>query len=140
MSIDETVGAAADAIRAMPEMAGIAVIEDRKGDVAARLQAAVAKTRFAVLVGWNGFRARSGSSKTIVGDTSLVVEVFERPAVNGNAPIHLLDAARAIALAVNLSQPPGQSPIVFEEITPVDEPVPGMVTASVTFKVGNSTL
>ena len=140
MSIDETVGAAADAIRAMPEMAGIAVIEDRKGDVAARLQAAVAKTRFAVLVGWNGFRARSGSSNTIVGDTSLVVEVFERPAVNGNAPIHLLDAARAIALAVNLSQPPGQSPIVFEEITPVDEPVPGMVTASVTFKVGNSTL
>lgn len=140
MSIDETVGAAADAIRAMPEMAGIAVIEDRKGDVAARLQAAVAKTRFAVLVGWNGFRARSGSSNTIVGDTSLVVDIFERPAVNGNAPIHLLDAARAIALAVNLSQPPGQSPIVFEEITPVDEPVPGMVTASVTFKVGNSTL
>jgi hypothetical protein len=52
----------------------------------------------------------------------------------------LLPAARAIAIAVNLSQPPGQSPIVFSEIAPVSEPRPGTISTSVIFTVSNSTL
>lgn len=146
MDINAIIEHAAATVRALPEMADVPVIEVHKGNVVKNLEIAVTKTRFAVLVGWNGFRARSNSSKTIVGDTNLVIEIFEMPLVNaggvtpdGGGP-KLLLAARLIANAVNLSQPPGQSPIVFREITPVSEPRPGTISTNVTFDVSNSTL
>ena len=131
---------AAATIRAMPDMEGVPVIEVHKGNVMNALEIAVNQQRFAVLVGWNGFKSKSNSSKTIVGDTSLVVEIFEKPLVNGKDGPKLLPSARAIALAVNLSQPPDQSPIVFSEIAPVSEPRPGTISTSVIFSVSNSTL
>lgn len=146
MDINTLIEHAAATIRAIPEMADVPVIEVHKGNVVKNLEIAVAKTRFAVLVGWNGFKARSNSSKTIVGATNLVVEIYEMPLINAGGVAHgddgpkLLPAARAIALAVNLSQPPGQSPIVFSEITPVTEPRPGTISTNVIFTVSNSTL
>lgn len=138
MNINTLLEHAAGVIRALPEMAAMPVIEVHKGNLFNKLQTAVAKTRYAVLVGWNGFRARSNSSKTIVGDTNLVIEVWEKPVVDGE--LKLLPTARLIANAVNLSQPPGQSPIVFREISPVMEPSPGVISCNVTFAVSNSTL
>ena len=138
MDINTLLEHAAGVIRALPEMAALPVIEVHKGNLFNKLQTAVAKTRYAVLVGWNGFRARSNSSKTIVGDTNLVIEVWEKPVVDGE--LKLLPTARLIANAVNLSQPPGQSPIVFREISSVMEPSPGVISCNVTFAVSNSTL
>lgn len=138
MDVNTLLEHAAGVIRALPEMAALPVIEVHKGNLLNKLQLAVAKTRYAVLVGWNGFRARSNSSKTIVGDTNLVIEVWEKPVVDGE--LKLLPTARLIANAVNLSQPPGQSPIVFREISPVMEPSPGVISCNVTFAVSNSTL
>lgn len=146
LEINAIIEHAAATIRAMPEMNAVPVIEVHKGNVVKNLEIAVAKTRFAVLVGWNGFKARSNSSKTIVGDTNLVIEIFEMPLINaggvahGDAGPRLLPAARAIANAVNLSQPPSQSPIVFSEIAPVSEPRPGTISTNVIFSVSNSTL
>lgn len=148
MDINTLLEHAAGVIRALPEMAAMPVIEVHKGNLFNKLQTAVAKTRFAVLVGWNGFRSRSNSSKTIVGDTDLVIEVWEKPVValrgtepaNQDGGLRLLPTARLIANAVNLSQPPGQSPIVFREISSVMEPSPGVISCNVTFAVSNSTL
>jgi len=146
MDINTLIEHAAATIRAMPEMNGVPVIEVHKGNVVKNLEIAVAKTRFAVLVGWNGFKARSNSSKRILGNTNLVVEIFEMPLINAGGVAHgdngpkLLEAARAIANAVNLSQPPGQSPIVFSEITPVTEPRPGTISTNVIFEVSDSVL
>lgn len=140
MDINAIIEHAAATIRAMPEMNAVPVIEVHKGNVMNALEIAVSKQRFAVVVGWNGFKSKSNSSKTIVGDTPLVVEVFEKPLINDKDGPKLLPAARAIAYAVNLSQPPGQSPIVFREITPVSEPRPGTISTNVTFDVSNSTL
>ena len=140
MEIDEIIEHAAQVLRALPEMADVPVIEVHKGNAFNKLQIAVAKTCFAVLVGWNGFRARSNSSRTIVGDTNLVIEVYEKPVVNQKDGPRLLPAARLIANAVNLSQPAGQSPIVFREISTVMEPSPGVISTNVTFDVSNSTL
>ena len=140
MDINTLIEHAAEVIRAIPAMADQPVIEVHKGNVANALNIAIGKQRFAVLVGWNGFKAKSNSSKTIVGDTSLAVDVFEKPLVNQENALHLLDAARLIANAVNLSQPPGQSPIVFREITQVAEPAPGIISTTVNFDVSNSTL
>ena len=140
MDINSIIEHAAKIIRALPEMADVPVIEVHKGNVANALDIAVAKQRFAVLVGWNGFKARSNSSKTIVGDTALVVDIFEKPLINKDGCLRLLPSARLIANAVNLSQPPGQSPIVFSDIAPVSEPAPGIISTTVTFNVSNSTL
>ena len=140
MDINSIIEHAAKVIRALPEMADVPVIEVHKGNVANALDIAIAKQRFAILVGWNGFRARSNSSKTIVGDTALVVDIFEKPLINKDGCLRLLPAARAIALAVNLSQPPGQSPIVFSDIAPVAEPSPGIISTTITFNASNSTL
>ena len=146
MDINTLIEHAAATIRAMPEMNGVPVIEVHKGNVVKNLEIAVAKTRFAVLVGWNGFKARSNSSKRILGNTNLVVEIFEMPLINAGGVAHgdngpkLLEAARAIANAGNLSQPPGQSPIVFSEITPVTEPRPGTISTNVIFEVSDSVL
>ena len=146
MDVNELIEQAAEVIRAIPEMADQPVIEVHKGDVSKNLEIAIAKTRFAVLVGWNGFKAKSNSSKTIVGDANLVVELFERPliaaggAAESGQGLTLLPAARLVANAVNLSQPPGQSPIVFREITPVTEPLPGLISCNVVFAANNTTL
>ena len=140
MDINSIIEHAAKVIRALPEMADVPVIEVHKGNVVNALEISVAKQRFAVLVSWNGFNARSNSSKTIVGDTALVVEIFEKPLINQNETPRLLPSARRIANAVNLSQPPGQSPIVFSDIAPVAEPAPGIISTTVTFNVSNSTL
>ena len=146
MDINAILEHTAATIRAIPEMAGVDVLEVHKGNVANKLEIAVAQQRFAVLVGWNGFKSRSNSSKTIVGDTTLTVDIFEKPVITrevngsrGRSP-SLLDAARIIANAVNLSQPPGQSPIVFRSIDPVSEPRPGVISTTVNFDVSNSTL
>jgi len=141
MDVNELIEQAAEVVRAIPEMADQPVIEVHKGDVAKNLEIAIAKTRFAVLVGWNGFKAKSNSSKTIVGDANLVVELFERPVVSSTGGgLKLLPAARLVGNAVNLSQPPGQSPIVFREITPVTEPSPGLISCNVIFAANNTTL
>ena len=141
MDVNELIEQAAEVVRAIPEMADQPVIEVHKGDVSRSLEIAIAKTRFAVLVGWNGFKAKSNSSKTIVGDANLVVELFERPVVSSTGGgLKLLPAARLVGNAVNLSQPPGQSPIVFREITPVTEPSPGLISCNVIFAANNTTL
>ena len=145
MDINSIIENAAATIRAIPEMAGVDVIEVHNGNVANKLEISVAQQRFAVLVGWNGFKSRSNSSKTIVGDTTLTVDIFEKPVITqgvagGHIGPTLLDAARIIANAVNLSQPPGQSPIVFRSIDPVSEPRPGVISTTVNFDVSNSTL
>ena len=141
MDVNELIEQAAGVVRAIPEMADQPVIEVHKGDVSKNLEIAIAKTRFAVLVGWNGFKAKSNSSKTIVGDANLVVELFERPVVSSTGGgLKLLPAARLVGNAVNLSQPPGQSPIVFREITPVTEPSPGLISCNVVFEARNTTL
>lgn len=140
MDINSIIEHSANVIREIPEMADVPVIEVHKGNVVNALDIAVAKQCFAVLVGWNGFRARSNSSKTIVGDTALTVDIFEKPVINAKNALRLLSSARLIANAVNLSQPPGQSPIVFSDISPVTEPAPGVISTTVTFNVSNSTL
>ena len=139
IDINSIIGHAAKVIRDLPEMADVPVIEVHKGSVANKLENAIGRQRFAVLVGWNGFRANGNSSKTIVGNYNLVVEVFEKPLINDDK-LRLLSGAGLIANAVNLSQQPGQSPIVFREITPVVEPRPGEVSCNVIFDVSNSTL
>lgn len=138
MILDDLIEKTAEEARRIPCLAGRDVISMKKGDAAAKLQSEIAKNRFAVLVGWNGFTNRADSCKTCYGTVTVVVEVFERPVVNrklgGDVPT-LLDAAQEIAKALNLFTPePGQSPLVLKSISPVAEIAQGVISCDVEFE------
>ena len=143
MTLDELIENTVDYTRQIPCLAGRDVINEKKGDATAKLQADIAKNRFAVVIGWSGFTNRADSCKTCYGTVTVVVEVFERPVVNrklgGDVPT-LLDAAQEIAKALNLYTPaPGQSPLVLKRISPVQEVASGVVACDVEFET-NATL
>ena len=138
MILDDLIEKTAEEARRIPCLAGRDVISMKKGDAAAKLQADIAKNRFAVVIGWSGFTNRADSCKTCYGTVTVVVEVFERPVVNrklgGDVPT-LLDAAQEIAKALNLFTPePEQSPLVLKCISPVAEIAQGVISCDVEFE------
>ena len=143
MTLDELIENTVEETRQISCLAGRDVINEKKGDATAKLQADIAKNRFAVVIGWSGFTNRADSCKTCYGTVTIVASVFERPVVNrklgGDVPT-LLDAAQEIAKALNLYTPArGQSPLVFKRISPVQEVATGVVACDVEFET-NATL
>ena len=143
MTLDELIENTVEETRQIPCLAGRDVINEKKGDATAKLQADIAKNRFAVVIGWSGFTNHADSCKTCYGTVTIVASVFERPVVNrkpgGDVPT-LLDAAQEIAKALNLYTPaPGQSPLVLKRISPVQEVATGVVACDVEFET-NATL
>lgn len=135
MTLDGIVSEAVGRVAEIPSLAGCAVLDERKGDFAAKVAAEVAKSRLCAVVGWSGFEARGDSCETCFGTAHIAVTVFERPAVNRRHPgaTTLLDAAQDIARHVNLFAPGGESPLVLKRITPVDEIAEGVITCTVEF-------
>lgn len=143
MTLDELIENTVEETRQIPCLAGYPVINEKAGDATAKLQAAIGKNRFAVVIGWNGFTNRGDSCRTCYGTVTIVASVFERPVVNrklgGDAPT-VLDAAQEIAKALNLYTPaPGQSPLVLKRISPVQEVASGVVSCDIEFET-NATL
>ena len=143
MTLDELIENTVEETRQIPCLAGRDVINEKKGDATAKLQADIAKNRFAVVIGWSGFTNRADSCKTCYGTVTIFASVFERPVVNrklgGDVPT-LLDAAQEIAKALNLYTPaPGQSPLVLKRISPVAEIAQGVISCDVEFET-NATL
>lgn len=124
MNLNTLVERAAEAVAKIPYLAGMPVIVEEKGDTANRLNVAIGKTKFAVVVGWNGFESGANSSRTVYGKARIVVSVYEQPVVNRrvNGARTLLNAAQEIAKALNLfTAEGGNAPLVFRKITPVAE-------------------
>lgn len=124
MNLNTLVERAAKRVEEIPYLSGIPVIVEEKGDTANRLQVGIAKTKFAVIVGWNGFESGANSSRTVYGKARLVVSVYEQPVVNRKSEgvPTLLNAAQEIAKELNLfTAEGGNAPIVFRKITPISE-------------------
>lgn len=136
MILDDLIEKTVEEAMKIPCLVGRDVINEKVGDAVAKLQADIAKTRFAVVIGWNGFTNRADSCKTAFGDVSIVASVYERPVVNrkaGSAPA-LLDAAQEIAKHLNLFTPDrSQSPLVLKRISPVAEIAQGVISCDVEF-------
>ena len=137
MKLDDLIESTVMEAQKIPCLAGRQVINEKKGDAAAKLQADIAKNRFAVMIGWNGFTNRADSCKTCYGTVAVVASIFERPAVNRNlgAAPTLLDTAQEMAKHLNLHTPePGQSPLVLKRISPVHEVAQGVISCDVEFE------
>ena len=127
MKIQEIISEAADTIRGIEYLAGVPVIEMDNGDVAKELELKVAKSKVAVLVGWNGFTPQIQGATApggLFGSTTVVVSVFERPVVNRSnqgAPT-LLNMAQEIAKELHNAIAEGMdAPLHLKRITPISE-------------------
>lgn len=124
MNLQTLIERTAEEVGKIPYLTGAPVITEEKGDTSNELAVKLAKTKFAVIVGWNGFTSDANSSRVIYGTPKIVVSVYEMPVVNrrnAGAPT-LLNAAQEIAKALNLfSSDGGNAPLVFRRISPVQE-------------------
>lgn len=139
--IETIIADAAETLSKVECLRELPVIEEDKGDVSKNLEAALAKTRFAVVVGWNGFAPR------IVGDTApsgrpfgtatIAVSLFEKPVVNrtnASAPT-ILAVAREVAVALdNAGTDEMEDLLHLKRITPISELDRGVVSCDVEFE------
>lgn len=132
-SIDATIDLAVMALSALPLDN---VFAENIGDIVKSLDAAIAKTSRAVVVGFNGFTPTVQKANAIIGKGTLVISVFEKPVVNRAKRSSVrtcfsmaCDIARALAHLPN-----GTSALFFKQITPVKLLDGGVISCDVIFE------
>lgn len=98
--------------------AGFECLAENKGDIAAAVDAAVARVGACAMVATPSFKSESEASRAIVGTADVIVQVFETPAVNRSRAGFLtaLDAAELVAAALNLAQAEALGTLVFRSV------------------------
>lgn len=98
--------------------AGFECLAENKGDIAAAVEAAVARSGACAMVATPSFKSESEASRSVVGTADVIVQVFETPAVNRAraGAISALDAAELIAAALNLSAAGTFGTLVFRSL------------------------
>lgn len=98
--------------------AGFECLAENKGDIAAAVEAAVARSGACAMVATPSFKSESEASRSIVGTADVIVQVFETPAVNRARAgfVTALDAAELVAAALNLAQAEAWGTLVFRSV------------------------
>ncbi|MBQ6340427.1 MAG: hypothetical protein IJI36_14905 [Kiritimatiellae bacterium] len=112
LKIQEKVAAALGGIKAFN---GVPVVVEDKGDIKARLDAAVAQASRCLLVQTPGFKATSSASKVIVGTAPVIVQAVQRIVTTAKSTAQ--DMAEIVAWELNLLAVEGVGTIAFREIT-----------------------
>ena len=112
LKIPEKVAAALGGIKAFN---GVPVVVEDKGDIKARLDAAVAQASRCLLVQTPGFKATSSASKVIVGTAPVIVQAVQRIVTTAKSTAQ--DMAEIVAWELNLLAVEGVGTIAFREIT-----------------------
>ena len=112
LKIQEKVAAALGLVEAFK---GVPVVVEAKGDVKARLEAAVAQASRCLLVQTPGFKATSSASKVMVGTATIVVQAIQKIVTTAKSTAQ--DMAEIVAWELNLLAVEGVGTIVFREIT-----------------------
>ena len=112
LKIQEKVAAALGLVEAFK---GVPVVVEDKGDVKARVEAAVAQAARCLLVQTPGFKATSSASKVMVGTATIVVQTIQKIVTTAKSTAQ--DMAEIVAWELNLLAVEGVGTIVFREIT-----------------------
>ena len=112
LNIQEKVAAALAGVEAFK---GVPVVVEDKGDVKARLEAAVAQASRCLLVQTPGFKATSSASKVMVGTATIVGQAIQKIVTTAKSTAQ--DMAEIVAWELNLLAVEGVGTIVFREIT-----------------------
>lgn len=112
LKIQEKVAAALGLVEAFK---GVPVVVEDKGDVKARLEAAVAQASRCLLVQTPGFKATSSASKVMVGTATIVVQAIQKIVTTAKSTAQ--DMAEIAAWELNLLAVEDVGVLVFREIT-----------------------
>lgn len=112
LKIQEKVAAALGLVEALR---GVPVVVEDKGDVKARLEAAVAQASRCLLVQTPGFKATSSASKVMVGTATIVVQAIQKIVTTAKSTAQ--DMAEVAAWELNLLPVEGVGVLVVREIS-----------------------
>jgi len=140
MKLNDIVHEAAVFLGKVKYLSGVPVIEEERGDVEKEVDIKIAQQQTAIIVGWSEFIPVKQSADVIVGDTQIVVSVFENitnnRATEGSPTIG--NIALAVAKALTYAKADGmECPLFLKEITKISElgeQGGGTVTCDVVFK------
>lgn len=124
MLIEDIIHEIAEHLKKRPELSGVPVIEDEKGDTSSKLNLAVGQRKLCILVGWSGFEPSKQSDAIIIGNVNIYATIYETPVVNRKNPgaLAIGATAKAVAKALTYAQADGMSsPLFFKRITPITE-------------------
>ena len=147
MNIDNLIKETAGAVRLIDAIQDTTVLEEDVGDIAKKLEIAVAQKKRSIVVGWNGCehvatqRPQGDDPDALYVQPEIVVSVYETPVTNRTDPSapRLLGMAAAIAKAVNnLGTEDMDEGLHFIKITPIQELDRGVITCDVVFRTKNS--
>lgn len=104
----------AETLRSIDALAGVPVVVEDKGDVRARLDAAIGQATRCILVQTPGFKTTSSASKTMVGVATVVVMAMQQ--IVGAARGTAQDMAEVAAWELNMLPVEGAGVLVVREI------------------------
>lgn len=109
----------ADALKGIDALQGVPVVVEDKGDVKARMDAAIAQTKRCILVQTPGIRITSAASKVMVGVATVVVQAIEKLVVGRCDGIRhtAQDMAEIAAWHLNLLPCDGVGVLVAKDIS-----------------------
>ena len=109
----------ADALKGIDALQGVPVVVEDKGDVKARMDAAIAQTKRCILVQTPGIRFTSAASKVMVGVATVVVQAIEKLVVGRSDGVRQTaqDMAEIAAWELNLLPCDGVGVLVAKDIS-----------------------
>ena len=105
----------AEALRGCEALTGIPVVVEDKGDVTARLNAAIGQATRCLLVQTPGFKPTSTASKVMVGVAAVVVMAIQKVVTTARGTAQ--DAAEIAAWELNMLPVEGVGVLVVKELT-----------------------
>ena len=112
LKIQEKVAAALAGVEALR---GVPVVVEDKGDVKARLDAAIGQASRCILIQTPGFKSTSSASKVMVGTATVVVQAIQRIVTTAKGTAQ--DMAEVAAWELNLLPVEGVGVLVVREIS-----------------------
>lgn len=140
MNVNDIVRDAAETVGRIPRFSGVPVLEEDKGNIVAELGKKIAQQNACAVVGWNGFSPKIGGvnapGETPFGTVTIVVQVFEKPAVNRRSETNprLLDLAQDVAIELDGAASEGMDDTLhLSRISPIVELDGGIISCDIEF-------
>ena len=128
-------------IREIKLLAGLPVLAEDKGNIIEDLQAEIAKTSFAVVVGGCRFTDTKPNSSLAIGSITITVSIFENPTFNRAAAKHvtLTEAAQAVVKELKLFNT-GDGLLTNPTIGDIQDLGEGVISTACNFELQHVTL
>lgn len=131
----------ADKVKSLDAFAALPVLREDKGNICADLEAEIAETNFAVVVGGLTFTDTKPNSTLAIGNIGITVSIFENPTFNreGTGHVTINEASQAIVKGLKLFNT-GDGLLTNPSIGEINDLGDGVISTVVRLELTNVTL